>query len=73
MSDEMKEVCTLPNGCTLYSRPNGVGGTVYYSDEVGGGVLVWDTSLVDDFTLLAAILEEKKNDFKRKAKSNTTR
>jgi hypothetical protein len=48
----------LPNGCTLYWRPNGVGGRIYFSDEIGGGVQVWDTALVDFTTLLAALNQE---------------
>lgn len=51
-------VCRLPNGCTLYRESNGVGGHRYWSDEVGGGVMLWDTCLVDPSTLLAAIVEE---------------
>lgn len=51
-------VCRLPNGCTLYREPNAVGGHRYWSDEVGGGVMLWDTCLVDDSTLLAALTEE---------------
>ncbi len=53
-------VCRLPNGCTLYREENGVGGHRYWSDEVGGGVMLWDTSLVDTSTLLAAIVEEQR-------------
>lgn len=48
----------LANGCTLYREDNGIGGHRYWSDEIGGGVLVWDTSLVDSATLLAAMTEE---------------
>lgn len=48
----------LPNGFTLYREPNGVGGYRYWSDEVGGGVVVWDTSLVEQSTILAAMTEE---------------
>lgn len=50
--------CDLPNGCTLHWRDNGAGGREYYSDEVGGGVFVWDTCLVSRDTLLAAIVNE---------------
>jgi hypothetical protein len=53
-------VCRLPNGCTLYREENGVGGHRYWSDEVGGGVCIWDTCLVDISTLLAAIVEEQR-------------
>jgi len=47
--------CPLPNGCTLYWSLNEVGGRTYLSDEIGGGVTVWDTSLVDESTLQAAL------------------
>jgi hypothetical protein len=53
-------ICRLPNGCTLYKERNGVGGHRYWSDEVGGGVMIWDTCLVDPTTLLTAIVEEHK-------------
>ena len=50
----------LPNGCTLYWKDNEVGGRIYTSDEVGGGVTVWDTALIDQSTLLAAMVQEYK-------------
>lgn len=56
----LQEVARLPNGCTLYREPNEVGGHRYWSDEVGGGVVVWDTCLVGQDTLLAAIVEEQR-------------
>ncbi len=34
-------------------------GREYFSDEVGGGVQVWHTALVDQSTLLAAIVQEQ--------------
>jgi len=49
----------LPNGGMLYWKPDGAGGTLYTTDEVGGGSVVWDTSLVSEATLLAAINIEK--------------
>ena len=55
---EMSEVCRCPNGATLYRKPNGVGGYTYFSDEVGGGAVVWDTCIIDSATLLCAIVEE---------------
>lgn len=55
---ETKKVCDLPNGSWLYRKENGVGGYIYFSDEVGGGVVVWDTALVASSTLLAALTEE---------------
>jgi len=45
----------LHNGCALYWHPNQVGGRTYLSDEVGGGIFVWDTALVDAETLRAAL------------------
>ncbi len=53
------EYC-LPNGCTLYYKDNGAGGRKYFSDEIGGGVDVWDTCLVDEGTLLYAMMYERK-------------
>jgi hypothetical protein len=54
----MVEVGRLPNGSTLYREENTVGGYRYWSDEVGGGVCVWDTCLVDSGTLLAAMADD---------------
>jgi len=54
-----EDLGALSNGCHLYRKPNQVGGHVYFSDEVGGGVHVWDTALVDEGTLLAALCCEK--------------
>lgn len=60
---------TTPNGGHLYCRPNGVGGYIYTSDEIGGGVVVWDTALVSESTLLFALTCEKnrkcKDEFER--------
>ncbi len=50
----------LPNGCTLYwVTDKAVGGRKYISDEIGGGVEVWHTALVDQSTLLATIVQEQ--------------
>ena len=56
----MEVVGQLPNGCTLYREVNEVGGHRYWSDEIGGGVVVWDTCLVASDTLLAAVVEEER-------------
>jgi len=45
----------LPNGCTLFWRPNEAGGRTFISDAVPCGTVVWDTGLVDEDTLRAAI------------------
>lgn len=50
----------LPNGCRLYWKTNIVGSRYYFSDEIGCGVDVWDTAVVDISTLLAAITEENR-------------
>lgn len=62
----------LPNGCSLYMKENEVGGRTYYSDEIGRSKqIIWDTSLLDKSTLLAALLEEEKiNCFFEKSKDN---
>ena len=56
----LEEVCELPNGCTLYRQENAVGGHTYWSDEIGGGVMAWDTALVDRSTILAAMVDQDK-------------
>jgi len=59
-SQTVVEVCPLPNGYMLYRSVDGAGGVRYYSDEIGGGVIVWDASLVDESSVLAAIVEERR-------------
>lgn len=50
----------LGNGYTLFWRTDpAIGCREYMSDEIGGGVFVWNTALVDDYTLLGAILQER--------------
>lgn len=56
---KLELVITLPNGHSLYREKNEVGGHRYWSDEIGGGVMVWDTSLVSHQTLLFALAAEK--------------
>ena len=60
----MKEVGLLPNGCMLFVEDNAAGGRTYWSDEVGGGVFVGDTCLVDAATVLAAVVEENRIAYK---------
>lgn len=50
--------CSLPNGCTLYWRKDDLGGRMYWSDEIGGGVKIWDVSFIGMDTLLAAVTKE---------------
>ena len=56
-------ISTLPNGCTLYRKLNEAGGYTYYSDEIGGEVVVWDTCLVNESTLISALAEEHRRSY----------
>lgn len=60
MADDTKveDLGCTPNGAHLYRKQNEVGGYIYYSDEIGGGAMVWDTCLVSEGTLLAAMVCE---------------
>lgn len=58
---DMAIATDFPDGISLYVQENGVGGHTYYTDEVGCGVMVWDTALVSERTLLAAIEHNKGN------------
>lgn len=55
--------CDLPNGSMLYWELNEVGGRRYMSDEIGGGIHVWDTCVVDNGTLLMAMAVERELEF----------
>lgn len=62
-ASNLKKVCDLPNGCSLYREPNGAGGYRYHTDEIGHvETIVWDTCLVDMSTLMAAITEEMRRE-----------
>lgn len=52
-----------PQGYGIFREPNGVGGYRYWSDEIGGGVMVWDTSIVNKDTLLTVIRAEWLREF----------
>lgn len=47
-------------GNTIFRERNGVGGHRYWSDEIGGGVIVWDTALVNPETLMTVLVMEGK-------------
>jgi len=51
----MKTTFTTKEGHTIFVRDNEAGGRTYLSDEIGQGVLVWDTALVNEMTLLEVI------------------
>ncbi len=55
---KMEEVTQDSRGHTLFVIDNKVGGKRYWSDEIGGGVLVWDTSLVSTEMLQLALKQE---------------
>jgi len=57
----MEDVCELLDGFHLLREPNGVGGYTYYTDELGA--MVWDTCIVDEYTLMIAIAEEKRRTY----------
>lgn len=42
---QLVEVGETSRGYKLYREPNGVGGHRYWSDSIGGGVVVYDTCL----------------------------
>lgn len=49
----------LPSGGKLYVKETEVKGLrLYYTDEVGGGAMIWST-MIDPYTLLAAISYEE--------------
>jgi hypothetical protein len=56
----MKEIGTTSRGYTIFEEDNEVGGKRYWSDEIGGRVFIWDTSLIDVESLEFAIAYEKK-------------
>ena len=55
----MKEITQDSRGNTLFVEDNEVGGKRYWSDEIGGGVMVWDTCLVSVEMLKLAIEAEE--------------
>jgi len=48
-------VLELPNGVAIYRQQSRAGGYLYYTDEIDGGVLVWDTSLVSECALVTVL------------------
>lgn len=50
---------TLPNGCTLYWRTNDMGCREYFSDECGVPYMIWDTTVINNSSLLSALTQEE--------------
>ena len=61
--NNFRELRQDSRGNTLFVTDNPVGGHTYWSDEIGGGVMVWDTCLVSEEMLKLAIKAE--NDFEQ--------
>ncbi len=61
---DMAIVTDFDDGTSLYVKDNEVGGVTYYSDEVGSGVVVWDTVSISERTLKAALEHYRKNNGK---------
>lgn len=59
-------ISTDSRGNQLLREPNEVGGHRYWSDEIGGGAVVWDTSIISEEMLQLALGAEQK----RKAEEN---
>lgn len=54
----LAEVGEDSRGNRLYVELNEVGSRRYWSDEIGGGVVVWDTALVSEEMLRMALQHE---------------
>jgi hypothetical protein len=55
----LEEIGKTSRGYTIFREENEVGGHRYWSDEIGGGVCVLDTSLVDLETLEFCLNHER--------------
>ncbi len=56
----MTEVGQTPTGYTIFVEDNGVGGRRYWTDSIGGGAVIWDTSIASEEELLYAIAAERR-------------
>ena len=54
----MEEIGQDSRGHRLYRDVSEVGSNRYWSDEIGGGVLVWDTALVSPEMMRLALAKE---------------
>lgn len=56
----MIELGRTPRGYTIFVEKNELNANRYWSDEIGGGVMVWDTCLVSEESLEFALAHERK-------------
>lgn len=63
----LKKVAESERGYYLFVEPNEVGGRRYWSDEIRGGVVVWDTALVSEEMLSLALQAEARLNAKDKS------
>jgi hypothetical protein len=58
MKEGLVKVCNDSRGNQLWVEDNEVGGRRYWSDDIGGGVCIYDTSLASREMLLLALKHE---------------
>ncbi len=56
----LEQIAEDSRGNHLYVEPNEVGGHRYWSDDIGGGVMIWDTALGSIEMIELALAHEKK-------------
>jgi hypothetical protein len=61
MKEGLVKVCNDSRGNQLWVEDNEVGGRRYWSDDIGGGVCIYDTSLASREMLLLALKHEHRS------------
>lgn len=61
LTNELTKVFELENGYCVYVRINDAGGIEYITDEIGGGVIVWNTTISNPKTIEQCLLFHSKN------------
>jgi hypothetical protein len=56
---ELEEIGQTASGYTIWCKPNKAGGHTYWSDSIGGGVIIWDTCLASEEELLFCMNHER--------------
>lgn len=54
----MDVIAQLKNGYFIYRESNEAGGHRYWTDSIGGGAVIWDTSIASVEELMVAIAYE---------------